>query len=389
MIAMINGETEQTLSVTHINPASIKPRPAPSDEPDCGLGHACQFCPREPECTLDKPRHEKLLIEARLERIDQIVLVMANKGGVGKSTVSANLAAGLAARGYRVGVADADIHGPNQSRFFGFVGAHVRVTEQGLGTCDFEAASIAHPIKVGSLAFLMERDDTPIVWRDAYKHDFMHHLIGSFDWGEQDFLIVDMPPGTGNELITLCDMLESANVSALLVTTPQEVALMDSLKAVRYCQERKLPVHGVVENMSGVTCPHCNGEFHLFPREALAQRLAETGVESLTRIPLDPYLAQGSDEGVPDILARPDGAVAAAFQPVIDVCVDNARAHFAQAAVHSLNGAFDENLESPLLEQALEGLAPEERDAMREELKAMLGTESQRLSGTGNDRGKE
>ncbi len=371
------------MSAPHVKVSDIKSRP---DQPDCGLGHACQFCPREPECTLDKPRHEKLLIEARLERIDQIVLVMANKGGVGKSTVSANLAAGLAARGYRVGVADADIHGPNQSRFFGFVGAHVRVSERGLATCDFETAPLAHPIKVGSLAFLMEREDTPIVWRDAYKHDFMHHLIGSFDWGALDFLLVDMPPGTGNELITLCDMLESANVAALLVTTPQEVALMDSLKAARYCQERKLPVLGVVENMSGITCPHCHGEFHLFPREALARRLEETGVQSLTQIPLDPELARGSDTGVPDILARPGGTVAEAFRPVINACVEHAREHFEQAAVHSLNDAFSENLQSPMLEQALEGLAPEQRDALRQELTDMLNIEQQRLSGSGRSK---
>ncbi len=231
----------------------------------------------------------------------------------------------------------------------------------------------------------MERDDTPIVWRDAYKHDFMHHLIGSFDWGELDFLVVDMPPGTGNELITLSDMLEGANVSALLVTTPQEVALMDSLKAVRFCQERKLPLLGVVENMSGITCPHCQGAFYLFPREALARRLAETGVESLTRIPLDPELARGSDEGLPDVLARPGGAVAAAFRPVVDVCVANAREHFGEAAVHSLNDAFDKNLESPLLEQALEGLACEQRDALRLTLKCLLDGEQQRLSRNDNE----
>ncbi|TAL85993.1 MAG: chromosome partitioning protein ParA [Candidimonas sp.] len=376
------------MSVIHVNLSDIKRRSAHSDAPDqadCELGHGCQFCPREPDCKLDKPRHEKLLIEARLERIDQIVLVMANKGGVGKSTVSANLAAGLAARGYRVGVADADVHGPNQSRFFGFAGAHVRVTEQGLQTRDFEAASLACPIKVGSLAFLMERDDAPIVWRDAYKHDFMHHLIGSFDWGELDFLLIDMPPGTGNELITLSDMLESTNVSALLVTTPQEVALMDSLKAVRFCQERKLPLLGAVENMSGITCPHCSGEFHLFPREAFAQRLAETGVQSLTRIPLDPELARGSDEGMPDILARPEGAVAVAFHPVIEACIGRASASFAQAAVHSLNDAFSQNLESPILEQVLESVAGEQRDAMRQTLEDMLVLEQQRLSGKDMD----
>ena len=371
------------MPITHIKPGDIQHR---TGGPDCTLGHACQFCPKEPTCPLDKPRHEKLLIESRLEHIDQIVLVMANKGGVGKSTVSANLAAGLAARGYRVGVADADIHGPNQSRFFGFVGEHVRVTSQGLGTCDFEAQAITHPIKVGSLAFLMERDDTPIVWRDSYKHDFVHHLIGSFNWGPLDFLVVDMPPGTGNELITLSDMLESTNLSALLVTTPQEVALMDSMKAVRFCQERKMPVLGVVENMAGITCPHCHGEFHLFPRDALAQRLQEAGVESLTCIPLDPELARGSDEGVPDVLARPGGAVAAAFEPVIEACLNHANAHFAEAAVHSLNDAFDQNLASSLLEEALQGLPDGQHDPMRQQLEELLGLEQQRLAGASNSR---
>ncbi|WP_368484660.1 P-loop NTPase, partial [Salipiger sp. HF18] len=190
---------------------------------DCGLGHACQFCPKESSCTLDKPYHNKVLIERRLQEIDQIIVVLANKGGVGKSTVSANLAAGLARNGFRVGVADADIHGPNQSRFFGFSGAKIRTTKAGLQTHGFVADGNAHPVEVGSLAFMLEDDTTPIVWRDAYKHDFIHHLIGSFDWGSLDFLVVDMPPGTGNELITLCDMLEGSNVSAVLVTSPQAV----------------------------------------------------------------------------------------------------------------------------------------------------------------------
>lgn len=372
------------MSIQHIKLDQIKRQ---SDDPDCGLGHACQFCPKEDDCTLDKPRHEKLLIEARLAHIDQIVLVMANKGGVGKSTVSANLAAGLAGRGYRVGVADADIHGPNQSRFFGFVGAHVRVSDKGLDVCAFKDPSLAHPVRVASLAFLMQSDDTPIVWRDAYKHDFVHHLIGSFDWGELDYLIVDMPPGTGNELITLSDMLEAANTSALLVTTPQEVALMDSLKAIRFCQERKMPILGVVENMSGISCPHCHGEFHLFPRDGLVRKLDEVGVQSLAQIPLDPHLARGSDEGVPDILRRPSGSVAQAFAPVIDACVSHAREHFVETAVHSMNDALEHHLASPLLEQSLQDLSAKDRDTVRQALTQMLGADPQRQ--TDNGRGEK
>lgn len=350
------------------------------EQPDCGLGHACQFCPKDADCVLDKPRHEKLLIESRLAHIDQIILVMANKGGVGKSTVSANLAAGLAARGHRVGVADADIHGPNQSRFFGFVGEHVRLTPQGLGVCDFEPPSLVHPLKMGSLALLMEKDDTPIVWRDAYKHDFMHHLIGSFNWGALDYLIVDMPPGTGNELITLSDMLEGSNVSALLVTTPQEVALMDSLKAVRFCQDRGMPLLGVVENMSGITCPHCSGEFHLFPRSGLAAHLAEAGVQSLAQLPLDPALAQGSDEGMPDVLARPQGPIAKALAPVIQACMSYAHERAAEAAAHSLQGTLESNLSSPDLEASLQGVPDDQRDMVRQALQDLLDQEKGRIA---------
>lgn len=337
---------------------------------DCGRGHACQFCPDESTCSLDKPKHEKHLIESRLEQVGQVLLVMANKGGVGKSTVSANLAAGLAARGYRVGVADADIHGPNQSRFFGFVGERIRLGGYGLTTHDFHAERIKHPVKVGSLAFMMERDDTPIVWRDAYKHDFMHHLIGSFDWGTLDFLVIDMPPGTGNELITLADMLEGQDVAALLATTPQEVALMDSLKAVRFCQERSLPLLGVVENMSGVTCPHCSGEFHLFPREHLAAALAEHDIESLAQIPFSPALSSGSDSGRPIVVDAPDSPEALAFAPAVDACVAHAKAVFAEAATHSLNALVDDA--GSEIDAALADVPEAQRDELRDQLNELL-----------------
>lgn len=340
---------------------------------DCGRGHSCQFCPIEAQCTLDKSRHEKRLIESRLADIGQIIMVMANKGGVGKSTVSANLAAGLAARGYRVGVADADIHGPNQSRFFGFVGERIRLGEAGLPPKAFTHSLLKHQLQVGSLAFMLETDDTPIVWRDSYKHDFMHHLIGSFDWGPLDFLVIDMPPGTGNELITLADMLEGQNVAALLATTPQEVALMDSLKAVRFCQERQLPVLGVVENMAGVTCPHCAESFHVFPREHLAAALDEAGVKSVARIPLSLALSTASDTGAPVVLSSPDSAEAQAFAPVVQCCADYAQSIFKEAAQHSLEQlAYGQVAESEL-DHALSCVPDQEREELRKQLQALLG----------------
>ena len=348
---------------------------------DCGLGYACQFCPQEDVCALDKPHHNRVLIENRLAEIDQIVLVLANKGGVGKSTVSANLAAGLAQRGFRVGVADADVHGPNQSRFFGFAGERVRLGDGGLATRDFADPSIAQPVKVGSLAFLLERDDTPVVWRDAYKHDFVHHLAGSFDWGPLDFLIVDMPPGTGNELITLCDMLEGANVSALLVTTPQAVALMDSMKAARFCHERGLPLLGAVENMAGMICPHCAGEIHLFPNADLARSLAEADVATVARVPLAIELASASDDGVPLVVSAPESAAAKAFASAIDACAALGRADFDGAVARALDDVFAENLGSETLDEALAGLDPSAQAEMRGALTQLLGEEAARLHG--------
>ncbi|MGI9484986.1 MAG: P-loop NTPase [Geminicoccaceae bacterium] len=354
----------------------------PSGGIDCGLGHACQFCDQESVCTLDKPRHNRVLIENRLAEIDQIIIVLANKGGVGKSTVAANLAAGLAVCGFKVGVADADIHGPNQSRFFGFAGDKVKVTDQGIATREFVDSSIGHPVKVGSLAFLLASEDTPVVWRDAYKHDFIHHLAGSFDWGPLDFLIIDMPPGTGNELITLCDMLEGANVSALLVTTPQAVALMDSMKAARFCHERGLPILGVVQNMAGVVCPHCEGAFHVFPEADAEARLREAAADdiaTLTRIPLALELATASDDGRPVVIATPDGTVANAFDPVIDACVGLGCSDFEGAVARSLDDAFAENIEAGLIDDALAGLDPAKRAEMETELAELMGEETLRL----------
>ncbi|TMO28186.1 P-loop NTPase [Pseudoalteromonas sp. S4741] len=340
---------------------------------DCSKGHACQFCPEEPNCTLDKSHHEKRLLESRLGQIGQIIMVMANKGGVGKSTVSANVAAGLAGKGFRVGVADADVHGPNQSRFFGFVGERVKLSASGLPTHNFTHSAIAHPVKVGTLAFMMDRDDTPIVWRDSYKHDFMHHLLGSFDWGHLDYLIIDMPPGTGNELITLADMLEGQDVAALLVTTAQEVALMDSLKAVRFCQERQLPIIGAVENMAGVTCPHCSNDFHIFPRDHLAAALASANIGSLAQIPLSPALASGSDTGVPAILGAPHSPEAQAFNHAVEACQAHAQAIFAEAAKASLAQFASENATSEDLQSALDSVPADQKADIEQQLSSLLG----------------
>jgi ATP-binding protein involved in chromosome partitioning len=265
---------------------------------DCGRGHACSFCPKEDNCTLDKANHSKVHMQQRLSKINWIIPVMANKGGVGKSTVSANLAVALAQLGYAVGLADGDIHGPNAARLFGMQEAKVKVTGRGVNAPAYEIEGRGS-LRVGSLAFFLEEFDTPVVWRDAYKHDYIHHMLGSFDWGVVDFLIVDMPPGTGNELITLGDALKGCNTSALLVTSADAIALQDTLKAARYCRESAMPVLGVVENYAGTICPHCGGEFDMFPRAPEAEQFEQRGIATLARLPFTPSIGAGAAAGAP------------------------------------------------------------------------------------------
>ena len=265
---------------------------------DCGRGHACSFCPLEDSCKLDQANHSKVHIERRLAKLNWIIPVMANKGGVGKSTVAANLAVALARLGYAVGLADADIHGPNAARLFGMQEEKVKVTERGVKAPNFDIEGRGS-LRVGSLAFFLEEADTPVVWRDAYKHDYIHHMLGSFDWGVLDFLIVDMPPGTGNELITLGDVLKGCNTNALLVSSADAIALQDTLKAARYCRESALPLLGLVENYAGTICPHCGGEFEMFPRAPEVDQFAEQGIPTLARLPFSPAIGAGAAAGAP------------------------------------------------------------------------------------------
>ena len=265
---------------------------------ECGRGHACGFCPQESTCQLDREHHNRSHLEQRLAKINWIVPVLANKGGVGKSTVSANLAVALAREGYAVGLADADIHGPNAARLFGLQDQRVKVSERGILAPGYDIPGRG-TLKVGSLAYFLEQADTPVVWRDAYKHDYIHHMLGSFDWGVLDFLIVDMPPGTGNELITLGDALKGCNTSALLVSSADAIALQDTLKAARYCSDTALPLLGLVENYAGTICPHCGGEFDMFPRAPEIDQFEQQGIETLARLPFTPAIGQGAAAGAP------------------------------------------------------------------------------------------
>jgi len=279
----------------------------------CIRFYTCSLCDNQETCKENKEEHNKKIIADRMAKIKHKVLVMSNKGGVGKSTVSANLAASLAAKGYKVGIADADIHGPNIPKMFGAEGKRLKITDAGIQPYQ------AFNLKIASIAFLMEGADEPIVWRDVWKFDFLQQLFGSFNWGELDYLVVDLPPGTGNESITTIDLVAKVG-GVVIVTTPQDVALLDSRRSVTFSKINNLPIIGIVENMAGLTCPHCGKDVEVFKIGGGERAAIEMGVPFLGRIPIDPMIAIKADSGEPYIVACQDSPVGKIFQEIMDKC---------------------------------------------------------------------
>ena len=281
----------------------------------CDRGHACTFCELAPACKLDKASHDKALPRRRLQHIRAVILVLSNKGGVGKSTVAANIAGALAMGGLSVGLADVDIHGPNAARIAGVRGGRVKVRPAGIETCEVTLGRDGPAIKLASLAFFMRDETLPVVWRDAYKFDYIQHLFGSFDWGELDYLVLDMPPGTGNELITSCDILQGHPAFALLVSTPESVALLDAIKSARFCVERNFPLLGLIKNMAEISCPHCGHVSAIYPDHVADDLLAKVPhLEILAQLPLSAQLARSCDEGEIIVASNPEADVSLRFQ---------------------------------------------------------------------------
>lgn len=235
------------------------------------------------------------------------IMVMSGKGGVGKSSFSANLGAILASRGARVGILDADIHGPNIPRMLGIGERRLEVGPSGL--IPVEAME---NLKVVSMALLSSDADRPIVWRGPVKHNLIRRFAQQVEWGDLDFLIVDLPPGTGDEPLSVAKLVGKMEGS-VVVTTPQEVAILDSRKAVVFSRMLNIPVLGIVENMSGMICPHCGGRIDLFRTGGGEKAALELGVPFLGRIPIDPEMVELCDEGKPLALNRPDSPVRAAY----------------------------------------------------------------------------
>lgn len=283
---------------------------------ECRLLHTCEMCEynNDTDCKADKNEHNRWLVNKRMGEIKHKLIVGSNKGGVGKSTVTTNLAIALAEKGFSVGLADADLHGPNIPKLLNAENVRLKATEEGITPYETR-----NGLKVASLGFLIEDPNMHIAWRDAVKYDFIIELLGNISWGPLDYLLIDLPPGTGNEQITIIDFIGDVD-GAVVVTTPQDLALLDARKMISFARDSNVPIVGIIENMSTLTCPHCAKEIDVFKTgggEKLAQELV---LPYLGKIPLDSEITSRSDSGDPIVLSKPESAAARAFMQLADNC---------------------------------------------------------------------
>ncbi len=270
---------------------------------------------RKPPLTQEEIQDLKddLMLADSLTKIENTLMILSGKGGVGKSTVAVNVAAALAASDRQVGLLDIDIHGPSVPTLLKLERAVVSGTsEKGLIPVRYN-----DNLKVMSIEFVLrDQSEDAVIWRGPLKHRMIRQFIAETDWGDLDFLIVDAPPGTGDEPLSICQMAPPRS-KAVIVTTPQKVAVKDVKKSIQFCKNLGMPVFGIVENMSGFVCPDCGATHDLFKRgggEALAR---ETGFRFLGSIPIDPRLVLSSDEGKPFVLEFPTSPTTRAFDEII------------------------------------------------------------------------
>lgn len=277
--------------VSIVTTAAAKPRKAPAgDAPDLRTGGH------------PKPQAGP----AQIAGIDRIVAIGSGKGGVGKSTLTANLAVALARRGRRVGLLDADIYGPSQPRMMG-------TTERPSSVGNRIQPIEAHGVKIISVGMMIE-EGRAVIWRGPMLMGALQQLLGDVNWGELDVLLVDLPPGTGDVQLSLCQRTKITG--AIIVSTPQDVALIDARRAIDMFGKLEAPVLGMVENMSTYVCPNCGHEEHLFGHGGVRTEAGRLGVPFLGEIPLDLSVRLSGDTGVP--VAAGEGPVADAYMRLAD-----------------------------------------------------------------------
>jgi len=254
---------------------------------------------------------EKEVLAKTLGKIKHKILVLSGKGGVGKSTVAVNIAVALAIEGRRVGLLDVDIHGPSVPELLNIHGQPSPSEGGGM-----EPLTFGENLKVMSVGFLLPDSDAPVIWRGPMKMGVIKQFLRDVNWGDLDFLIIDSPPGTGDEPLSVCQLIPDAT-GAVIVTTPQRISIVDVRRSVQFCRRLDYPILGVVENMSGFVCPHCHETTDIFSKGGGEEMSRSMGVPFLGRIPMDPAMVKAGDEGKPFLYFYSETETAKAFRKVI------------------------------------------------------------------------
>ena len=250
-------------------------------------------------------------LKKNMADIKHKILVLSNKGGVGKSSVAVNLSCSLSEKGYKVGILDADLHGPSVAKMLGFEG------EKLTGSNGLINPVVARPnLEAISMASLIGSPDTPLVWKGPLKGIAIKQFLAEVNWGKLDFLIIDSPPGTGDEPLSICQLIPEMD-GAIIVTTPQEVALADSRKCITFLKDINIPILGIVENMSGFRCPHCDKRIDIFKTGGGKKAADEFKEPFLGSIPIDIEIASSGDQGTPFMCNNKQSESEQAFEKIV------------------------------------------------------------------------
>jgi ATP-binding protein involved in chromosome partitioning len=265
----------------------------------------------------EQMKEDEIKVSRTLAKIKNRLLVFSGKGGVGKSTVAANLALAFAQKGLEVGLLDVDIHGPNLAKILGVEDKRMDISPEGI-----KAVEVNNKLKLVSMSFLLQDPDLPVIWRGPMKMKAIQQFLGDVLWGELDWMVIDSPPGTGDEPLSVAQLIPATG--AVVVTTPQELSIMDSRKAVAFAQKLNLKILGIIENMSGLVCPHCGRKIDLFKEGGGERTAVELGVPFLGKIPLEPRIVTSGDEGKPFLTVQADSEAGQAFSKIVDKIIETA-----------------------------------------------------------------
>lgn len=322
--SIISERPRESLINTQLQAPEPEHCPGPESE-QAGKGDACDGCPNQSICSTQLPKGpdpDMPIINQRLSQIDHKILVLSGKGGVGKSTFTSMLSWALAAdEDMEVGAMDLDICGPSLPRMLGAEGESIHQSNSG-----WSPVYVADNLGLMSISFMLPDPDSAVIWRGAKKNGLIKQFLKDVHWGEHlDYLVVDTPPGTSDEHLSVTTYMKETGIDgALIVTTPQEVALLDVRKEIDFCRKAGIKILGLVENMSGFVCPNCKGESQIFkPTTGGGEQLCkDLGIPFLGSVPLDPRIGKSCDAGESFFDSYADSPAATAILDVVDALRD-------------------------------------------------------------------